>query len=216
MAEQCSLFGVFGGMVQLTLASLCLLSLLCKVYLDKRYREDPPREWLVFFLDTSKQGFSALVAHFMNLMGAVIISRLQEDNPCVWYFINLMIDTTLGVLTSYLCLKLLEYISYRKGWQKMISGNYENNLDEGIDLGAWALQLMSWGTIVAVTKWLWIILIACFREQFGSLGSWVLEPLEGHPKFELLVVMIFVPLVMNVIQFWIQDTFLKGKSQALN
>lgn len=32
---------------------------------------------------------------------------------------------------------------------------------------------------------------------------------EGYRHYELLLVMIAVPFVMNIIQFWIQDTFLK-------
>ena len=32
---------------------------------------------------------------------------------------------------------------------------------------------------------------------------------EGYRNFELIVVMIIVPFILNIIQFWITDTFLK-------
>jgi len=37
--------------------------------------------------------------------------------------------------------------------------------------------------------------------------------LEANPQAELVFVMVFVPLVMNCMQFWVQDTFLKDRAQ---
>ena len=50
-----------------------------------------------------------------------------------------------------------------------------------------------------------------FKTPLGKAGSWVFVPLEGHAKTQLLVVMVAWPLVLNVIQFWVQDNFLKAK-----
>ena len=33
---------------------------------------------------------------------------------------------------------------------------------------------------------------------------------QGHPKLELIVVMVFIPFTLNALMFWIQDAFLKG------
>ena len=41
-----------------------------------------------------------------------------------------------------------------------------------------------------------------------------MSQLHAHPKMELVTVMIVIPLVMNVFQFWIQDNFLKAKGGA--
>ncbi len=39
-------------------------------------------------------------------------------------------------------------------------------------------------------------------------SSFVLEGI-GNPDLELILVMVFIPLIMNMIAFWIQDNFLK-------
>ena len=113
MDSECSLFGVFGGVIQLLLATICFLSLVIK-----RLAERPKRTWSVFILvyfnqDTSKQGFSALVAHVMNVMAALILSQHQGNNPCLWYFITIVLDTTIGMMTAYGILKVVEKISLK-------------------------------------------------------------------------------------------------------
>ena len=40
----------------------------------------------------------------------------------------------------------------------------------------------------------------------------MLDWLQPNPKAELLIVMIACPCLMNMLQYWIQDTFLKKKS----
>ena len=45
----------------------------------------------------------------------------------------------------------------------------------------------------------------------AKAGHLLLDRFEDSPRFELIVVMVFSPLVMNLVQFWMQDTFLKEK-----
>ncbi|GMF28651.1 unnamed protein product [Phytophthora fragariaefolia] len=45
------------------------------------------------------------------------------------------------------------------------------------------------------------------------MGSLLFYPVHNHPKIELLIVMIGCPLVMNMVQFWIQDSFLMDHEQ---
>ena len=57
-------------------------------------------------MNSSKQVFSAGFIHVFNLAAAVIIGFIHSDtNPCVWYFINILIDVFLG--TAICCLLLL-------------------------------------------------------------------------------------------------------------
>ena len=48
------------------------------------------------------------------------------------------------------------------------------------------------------------------------MGSLLFYPVHNHPKIELLIVMIGCPLVMNMVQFWLQDSFLMDKRQRSN
>lgn len=211
MESECNLFGVFGGVIQLMLAVVCFCSLAIK-----RLTERPVRTWPIFILvicnqDTSKQAFSALVAHVMNMMASLVLSQREEGNPCLWYFITLMMDTTFGVVIAYILLKIIEKVSRNNGWTKAISGNYSEDTDEEIDFAAWSLQLMIWVSIVAFVKWMLLIAIIYFHLFFVRVGKMMLEPFADNPKFELVFVMIIVPAFMNILQFWVQDNFLKQK-----
>ena len=43
-----------------------------------------------------------------------------------------------------------------------------------------------------------------------TLGMEILSIFDGHPNWELTFVMIIVPFILNSLQYWIQDNFLKG------
>ena len=122
-----------------------------------------------------------------------------------------MMDTTAGIIIAYTILKTVEKISKNQGWTKMISGNYTGESEEEVDLAAWALQLMVWVSIVAMTKWFLLISLTYFNSFFIGIGNYILTPFETKPKAELIFVMICVPTIMNIFQFWVQDNFLKSK-----
>jgi hypothetical protein len=55
-----------------------------------------------------------------------------------------------------------------------------------------------------------VVLVCCFAltkfYSFSLLSH--SRPVAPYPKFELILVMIIVPVVLNTIQFWITDNFL--------
>lgn len=209
MPRQCELFGAFGWGVQCFLAVSCFGSL---VY--KRFRERPQRPWKIFLMDVSKQAITAGLAHIMNVLIALVLSAWETDNdPCVWYFINITIDTTLGVLLCYGLLQLILHGSTKQGWTRMQTGRYVSEEGGKLDFGAWGLQLTVWCMIVATVKVSLAAVIYLSSAVLGLVGSVLLGWLEPYPQAELVFVMVLVPLVMNCMQFWVQDTFLKDKAQ---
>mgnify|MGYP000862312146 FL=1 len=70
--KECELFGWFGLLVQLMLG---LLSFAVLFY--KRFKEHPKRAWRIWFLDTSKQAVSQLLAHFLNVAISLRLSVKQ-------------------------------------------------------------------------------------------------------------------------------------------
>jgi hypothetical protein len=74
----------------------------------------------------------------MNLMIAITFSVTMHENPCVWYFINLIIDTTLGVCICYLLIRFVQYFAYQYEWDFLRTGNYVSSDGLDIDLAAWA------------------------------------------------------------------------------
>mmetsp|Transcript_34189 Transcript_34189/g.59813 ORF Transcript_34189/g.59813 Transcript_34189/m.59813 type:complete len:171 (+) Transcript_34189:1417-1929(+) len=165
MEDDCMLFGSFGWFVQGLLGFVCISSLLLK-----RTLEYPPRPWNVFWLDTTKQACSSALAHLMNLTIAYVLSGLERDDECVWYFINIVIDCSVGVFIAYVLHQLVATYAFQN-CAMLRSGHY---LDEygTVNLSAWALQLVVWCLIVSLSKWLLVCIIALFRRAILCLPLW--------------------------------------------
>lgn len=97
------------------------------VLLIKRLRESPPRPWKIWMFDTSKQGLSQMLAHFINLTISIALTyRDSSSDECLWYFTTNILDNTIGVLICVFCLVLIEKRLVEKGKTEYISGNYYN------------------------------------------------------------------------------------------
>jgi len=108
----------------------------------KRYRERPQRPWVIFLLDVSKQALSASLAHTMNLLIATLLTHLESSNQCIWYFVNLTVDTSLGVLLCYLLVRGFEGWTVRRGWERVRTGEYWRA--GKLDYVGWAMQVGVW------------------------------------------------------------------------
>lgn len=220
--HKCQILGNFGTVIQ---AVLGLVSF--SVLLLKRYFEDPKRPLLIWLLDTSKQAFSWVLAHCMNMMLAILLSNAGESDNWEWYFINISVDVFLGVFLCYLLLKGVENLANRYSFNMLHSGNYlkvnnnrgylvketyhQNVKLEDIDLRNWVVQICAWGLIIIIVKLtlFWFqLLTAPILEQISSiLVGW----LGIYPKIKLILIMVVVPFLLNAFQFWIQDNILKQK-----
>merc|ERR1719386_60136 len=73
-----------------------------------KFSRDKVRTFKEFSLDSSKQIFGAGWIHVLNLAFA---EKLEENmdtgDQCEWYWVNIMVDTTLGVLVEYGLLHLI-------------------------------------------------------------------------------------------------------------
>ena len=49
-----------------------------------------------------------------------------------------------------------------------------------------------------------------FKHQLNDFGRWFLGPVSHNNTLELVIVMVILPLLFNIIQFWVQDNILKG------
>ena len=59
-------------------------------------------------------------------------------------------------------------------------------------------------------------LLYLLYDEVGWLLGQVLSPLTPYPKVELVLVMLVVPALMNAVQFWIIDSFIKKKKASEN
>ena len=204
--EECEIFGDFGWFIQGTLAFICFSLLICNYYPVKRYLEKNPRTWKVWFFDASKQGISSSILHCLNLL---LSTSAGSDNQCTWYFLNFSVDTVLGMALCYLILHLLERCLQHFPKFSFKSGDY----GEAGDTCAWIYQLWLWILIILVVKAIIWISMNIFQRPLQFLGEIILLPLNQHPHLELVMVMIFIPLVVNSLVFWITDSFLKNDKE---
>lgn len=212
--NKCELFGPFGFFVQFSLGVISFGSLIIK-----RQLEYPKRSVRIWLLDVSKQGISTFLLHFLNLFLAVTISKENDEDACVWYLDNILLDTTFGVLFQWILVRCLEIIARHLKVDALISGCYysidskEFN-DNTIDYSIWFSQMGIWCLISSLAKFFnYIILNAC-TDFFRWFGSKILESMMDYPKFELVFVMIIVPFFTSCFQYWITDNFLKESDES--
>merc|ERR1711862_931519 len=82
------------------------------VFFLKRKKEteklgDAARTKEEFFLDASKQFAGAGWIHIMNLaFASALNSFMSSGDECEWYWINIMVDTTIGTGVAYVFLQI--------------------------------------------------------------------------------------------------------------
>jgi hypothetical protein len=193
--------------VQLLLALAAVASLWWK-----RWREHPQRTFATWFLDVSKQALGAGYAHVLNMgIAAVISTNIRGDSvledQCAWYGMSYLIDTTLGLLLAILGLQYVERLANQYQWRPLMhSGVYVGDTA----LYHWTCQVGMWLFILIITKLILYLFMWLFSNPLAWIGTVLFAPFSGYKHVELLFVMIVFPGLLNVIYFWIADSYLKA------
>lgn len=197
----------FTVFVQLVLAAAALASLWLK-----RQKEVPRRTFSTWALDVSKQGVGACYAHVCNMAIAAILSNQLDgetklEDECAWYGLSYLIDTTLGLVLAIMFLRIQDFLAlrYNLTWIQH-TGVYTG--DDAFK--HWAAQTTCWMIILTIVKIMIYYFMVLFSDMLAFMGSILFAPLQINIRFELLFVMIFFPGVLNVIYFWIADSYLKA------
>ncbi|RLN88229.1 hypothetical protein BBJ28_00001573 [Nothophytophthora sp. Chile5] len=207
--EECKLLsGEFAVLLQVLLGFIAL-----SVLVFKRLREVPRRP-LVWAFDASKQMVGASFAHVANLLIAILLYSYEDSHKstdttvdqCALYFVNFTLDTTLGVFLNYVLLSAVSLLALRFRWSALMTpGDYGSP----VRVGVWLAQLGSWIVVIFSTKLVIAVLIVALESPLGDFAVWLFKPFQNSPDVELALVMIACPCLMNALQFWIQDSFLK-------
>ncbi|KAL4806472.1 vacuolar membrane protein-domain-containing protein [Aspergillus unguis] len=206
---ECRLLGPFSIIVQASLGMLALLSL---VY--KRWRERPQRPVKVWAFDASKQVFGSSMLHLLNLVmsmfsaGQFEITSKYKPNPCSFYLLNLGIDTTLGIpiliFIFHFLNRLAKYTPLANPPESIESGNY----GDPPRFGWWFKQ-----SVIYFMGLLGMKICVFFLIQMVpfiiKVGDWALRWTEGNTAIQIIFVMLLFPVIMNAIQYYIIDIFIK-------
>lgn len=226
--DDCKLLGPFALAVQAIMGVLVIGSL---VY--KRQRETPKRKWKIWALDVSKQLLGQLFVHMLNVVLSDFVANIGDENPCSLYFLNILVDTTIGVFFIYTTLKWLTwYLTERLGLEGFVSGQYTPPLpaivsepgssNSSVRSGAsrmsfrrdrpridyWLNQLGSYLFVLFLMK-LAVLVIFYFFPFLFDVGSGILGLFGSHKDFQVLFSMALFPFAMNVLQFWLIDSLLR-------
>lgn len=134
-----------------------------------------------------------------------MISKQNDDDACVWYLINILLDTSMGVIINWVFVRLLEIFARKHKIESLVSGCYysretTNFEDYNISYYIWAVQASIWCFICFLMKVIIYFVMLKWTEKLEDLGKYLLSNIAVYPKLELLVVMVVVPLIMNCIQ----------------
>ncbi|KAI9494548.1 vacuolar membrane protein-domain-containing protein [Zychaea mexicana] len=209
--QTCELLDGFALLVQLTLVLTALAALGIK-----RWQERPRRPVQIWALDVSKQFIGAGTIHFLNLGISYLAGRPTNGRPatnlCVWYFLSLMVDTTIGIAILWFWLRILE-------WTLATFWNIRNLQHYGDPAHTSSTMLFrQWAKQTAVFVLAEFLMKICIYGMFQAfpaifeIGDWVLQLIgteDGH--YQVVFVMFVFPLFMNAFQFCVIDTIIKGK-----
>ncbi|EAS35641.3 uncharacterized protein CIMG_00995 [Coccidioides immitis RS] len=206
---KCELLGPFSLFVQAALGALAILVL---VY--KRWKERPQRPVKVWAFDVSKQVVGSALLHLANLLasmfsaGQIPVTAAYEPNPCTYYLLNLGIDTTLGIPVLILILRVLNraalYTPLANPPESIESGNYGDPPN-----AIWWLKqsvIYFFGLVGMKTC---VVVIIHMLPFIVELGDWALRWTEGNTAVQIIFVMLLFPVIMNAVQYYIIDIFIK-------
>lgn len=199
---KCELLGPFAILVQSSLGALAILSLIYK-----RHIESPRRPVTIWFFDVSKQLFGAVVVHFLNIFMStdsdVFVLR-QKTSPCTWYFLNVLLDTTIGVGLIWILLRTLASICELFDLVGTKSGVYGSP-----PRWTWWLKQSLVYTIGLTLMKLAVFVILTTIPQLSIVGDFLLKWSEHHEKSRIFFVMFFfvcLPVVPSETRFADRDS----------
>ena len=210
--SKCEMFGGFGFLIQAILGAAAF-----SILIVKRYVEKPRRAWKIWFYDVAKQIISSLTLHLFNLIISAVLSNDEGDaDACVWYFVTVVLDCTLGAFLSYIFMWLMDGIAAASDWTFLKTGLYYEEYTIGnkknykLIWKKYLSQLGVWLLITLIVKIILLIMLKICKLFLVNLGTFFLSPFS-NAKFRLVMVMIIFPVILNALYFWVVDNILKLK-----
>ena len=209
MERNCSLVDEFAIVIQFFLGVAALSSLLYK-----RRLEVPKRPWKIWFFDASKQAIGQGLVHVVNVVySSLQISGAGARDPCVWYFLNIMVDTTIGVFFFFILHTLVnEWLIYRLGIEQYCKSGLYGQTPSKPKFSRFLIQLSIFLLLQGANKVIILALIKACESLAYETARFILAPLHNwNLEAETFIVIMVIPLVMNIFQYWLIDYLIMGK-----
>lgn len=235
---ECRLMGPFAIFVQLGLGALALLSLVFKRWRERPQRPvkvwffDASKQVFgsvlvhmsnVFLSLLTSGRFSVEAAAAAATVARALGSRTSEDgsggsgghdddsyapNPCSFYLLNLAIDTTVGIPILIVLLRLTTAIVAHTPLGQPLESIRSGHYGQPPRAWWWLKQSMLYFCgLLGMKVCVLIIFLAC--PWISRVGDWALGWTEGNEQVQIVFVMMLFPLIMNGLQYYIIDSYIK-------
>lgn len=81
-------------------------------------------------------------------------------------------------------------------------------------LSKWIPQLAIWLVFVVMGKCIILFFMLNLITRIDAVIKYAFQIFSHQPELELVMVMIVIPTILNSIQFWVTDSFLKGQGDS--
>lgn len=202
--QTCELLGFESLVLQGFLGTIAILSLVLK-----RKYEIPRRPWKIWLFDVSKQIIGAFIIHFLNVLGSILLSSEPDEgldeNPCTWYFLNVLFDTTVGVPILW-C--MLWYV-YRFATKLNITGIQSGEYGDPPKAGPYLKQLSLYLLALVLSK-IVLSLVLYFVPFLDDWAAYLISWSTFDERVEIVFVMLVFPTVMNSLQYYVVDSIIQS------
>ncbi|CCF59646.1 hypothetical protein KAFR_0H02370 [Kazachstania africana CBS 2517] len=228
----CKLLGPVSLCIQLLMGLLVVAVLLLK-----RNYEYPRRKLIVWTYDTTKQIGGSFVIHVLNLgisilkkQNLLVRSGGSKDNneQCDWYFLNLLMDTTVGIPILWFSLHFVEKTLSIFNVKNIESGNYfsrhkihhrqnknSSNDDEHPLFVAFCKQFVVFICGLCMMKFAIFIILNYYEQLAEWFADIVLSWADPWPNFQVFLIMFVFPILLNCFQYCCVDNIIKLHSLNL-
>ncbi|GMM56912.1 hypothetical protein DAKH74_035280 [Maudiozyma humilis] len=227
----CQLLGPVSLVIQFLMGILVVI-----VLLIKREYEHPRRRLIVWSYDTGKQIGGSLSIHFINLalsvvkrkrgaIVALLVAVVQghygggspadsgDDEQCDWYFLNLLLDTTIGIPILWVILKGLNAVLQHFKVKNVESGNYfaddDKNTHQKPMFTAFLKQLLVFVVGLVLMKACIFLILNYFEDAAYWFANLILGWADKWPNFQVFLVMFVSPVLLNCFQYCCIDNIIK-------
>ena len=184
--------------------------------LFKRHREKPKRPWRIWsvhafvatlfiihpryrLFDVSKQIVGQMFVHGVNVVVSDVGSTRTSGNACVYYFLNILLDTTLGTCRVFLILRVsdavlgvyaiyitLYFLTWFLNEKLKLKGLRSGQYGSPPSINYWIRQLAVYVVSLTSMKML-VVAVVSFWEVLSDIAAWLLSWLGNGDTAQVIL-----------------------------
>lgn len=126
-------------------------------------------------------------------------------NPCNWYFLNILFDTTIGVPILWALLYVIFGLANKAGIKGVKSGQY------GVPPRIlWYFKQLMLYFVGLFSMKLIVYMLLTAVPIFERIADWLLSVFDPVPDLQVFMVIFVTPLVMNSLQYILIDNIIQS------